>query len=63
MHASHVSKSRHGAPGTCGQAKPAIDLDGTELPGNGTDEVNCPDPQAHINLLATGKTGKGFGRN
>lgn len=43
------------------EADPATDIDGTFLPGGGTDQVYCPNPQSHINLVATGKTGKGFG--
>lgn len=45
----------------CGLAKPAIDEDGTFLPGGGTDEVFCPNPQGQIKLLLVGKTPKGFG--
>lgn len=45
----------------CGEAESATDVDGTFIPGGRTDQVVCPDPQEHIELLGTGKTAKGWG--
>jgi len=45
----------------CGPAEPATDTDGTLIPGGGTDQVVCPNPQTHITLIATGSTAKGWG--
>ena len=45
----------------CGPAESATDEDGTVIPGNGTDQVVCPNPKMHIDLIGTGKTAKGWG--